>query len=87
MSKKILSFFAYYFLKLHLHYFSKIKKVIKKSQSSRNQCFILLLLDDGDLEPGLYLVLMDPDPDPGGPKTYGLDPDSQHKLQTIRSCS
>jgi hypothetical protein len=32
------SFFAYYFLKLHLHKFSKIK-VIKKSQNSRNHGF------------------------------------------------
>jgi hypothetical protein len=28
------SFFAYYFLKVHLHHFTK--KVIKKSQNSRN---------------------------------------------------
>ncbi len=30
---------AYYSLKVHLHHFSKIKKVKKKSQSSRNQGF------------------------------------------------
>jgi hypothetical protein len=34
-----LCFFAYYFLKLHLHYFSNIKKGIKKSQNSKNQGF------------------------------------------------
>jgi hypothetical protein len=37
-----LQFFAYYLLKLHLHHFSKIrklKKVIKKSQKRRNQSF------------------------------------------------
>ncbi len=32
------SFLAYYFLKLHIHHFSKIK-VIKKSPNSRNQDF------------------------------------------------
>jgi hypothetical protein len=31
-------FSAYYFLKVHLHHFSKIKSK-KKSQNSRNQCF------------------------------------------------
>jgi hypothetical protein len=35
--KNFLRFFAY-FLKVHLHHFSKIK-VINKSQISRNQCF------------------------------------------------
>jgi hypothetical protein len=36
----------YYFLKEHLHHYSKIK-VKKKSQNSRNQGFFLLfLLDD-----------------------------------------
>jgi hypothetical protein len=34
-----LSFFAYYFLKIHLRHFSKIKCYILKSQNSRNQCF------------------------------------------------
>ncbi len=32
------SFFAYYFLKVHLHHFSKINSY-KRSQNSRNQCF------------------------------------------------
>jgi hypothetical protein len=32
-------FFAYYFLKVHLHHFSKIKCHKEKSQNSRNQCF------------------------------------------------
>jgi|688.fasta_scaffold2652363_1 hypothetical protein len=41
-----------------------------KSQNSRNiKVFLLFLLDDG---------LMDPDADPGGPKTYGTHPDPQH---------
>ncbi len=37
----------YYFLKVHLHYFLKIK-CIKKSQNSRNQGFsyLVFLLDD-----------------------------------------
>ncbi len=35
---KFLCYFAYYFLKLHIHNFSKMK-VIKKSQNSRNQAF------------------------------------------------
>jgi hypothetical protein len=40
-----LNYFAYYFSKVHLHHFSKIK-VIKISQNSMNQCFLLFLLDD-----------------------------------------
>ncbi len=48
-------FFGYYFLKVHLHNFSKMN-IIKKSQNSRNQCFVLFLHDDP------YLQLMDPDP-------------------------
>ncbi len=38
-------FFAYYFLKLHLHHFSKIKSQ-KESLNSRNQGFFLLFLHD-----------------------------------------
>ncbi len=40
-----LSFSAYYFLKIHLHY---KKKAMKKSQNRRNQSkfFLLYLLDD-----------------------------------------
>ena len=48
----------------HLHHFSKIKRQ-KKLQNSRNQGFsynFCLIID---------LWLMDPDPDPGGPKTFG----------------
>jgi hypothetical protein len=30
---------AYYFFKVHLHHFSKIKNVQKKSQNGRNQDF------------------------------------------------
>ncbi len=43
-------FSAYYFLKVHLHHFSKNKKSKKKSRNSRNQGFFLLfsvfLFDD-----------------------------------------
>jgi hypothetical protein len=38
-------FSAYYFLKVHLHHFSKIK-VISKSQNIRNPSFFLLILLD-----------------------------------------
>jgi hypothetical protein len=37
-ANKELFFSAYYFLKVHLHHFSK-KKVVKNSQNSRNQGF------------------------------------------------
>jgi hypothetical protein len=37
-------FFVFYFLKVHLHNFLKIKD-IKKSQNCRNQCFFLFFLD------------------------------------------
>jgi hypothetical protein len=39
------NFSAYYFLKVHLHNFSKIKSQ-KESQNSRNQGFFLLFLHD-----------------------------------------
>ncbi len=75
-------FFAYYFLKVHLHHFSKIK-VIKKSQSSRNQFFFLhFLLDDRRIRSRISISdwwirmakkHMDPtDPDPD------TEPDPQH---------
>ncbi len=59
------SFFAYYFLKVHLRHFSKIKSP-KKSLNCRNQGFsfyFCLLIKDSDP----YLELMDP----GGPKRCG----------------
>ncbi len=54
------SFSACYFLKVHLHQFSKMKSQ-KESQNSRNQGF------------SLYFCMMieGMDPDPEGPKTYG----------------
>jgi hypothetical protein len=63
-------FFAYYFLKLHLHHFSNIK-FIKKSQNSRNQGFsyyFCLMIEGPEPDPDQHLLRMDPDP--GGPKTY-----------------
>ncbi len=61
-------FFCLLFLILHYIIFQRWK-VIKKSQSSRNQdFFILLLLDDRRICIGAYFTLTDPDP----------DPDSQH---------
>ncbi len=43
---KFFNFFLYYFLKVHLHYFSKIKchKEVTKQQES--MFFLLFLLDD-----------------------------------------
>ncbi len=40
-------FYCYLLKKVHLHHFSKIKVIIRKSQNSRNHRFLLLfLLDD-----------------------------------------
>jgi hypothetical protein len=56
--------------KMHLHHFSKIKsnKEVKKQQES--SFFLLFLLDDRKIRIRTS-GLMDPDPDPEGPKTYG----------------
>jgi hypothetical protein len=55
------------FLKVQLHHFSKIKKVIRKSQNSRNQGF------------SYYFFLMMKDPDPGAQiHTDPTDLDAQH---------
>ncbi len=62
-------FSAYYFLKVHLHHFPKIKSQ-KESLTRRNQGFsnyFCMMIED----PDLYIWLVDPDPDPGGPKTWG----------------
>ncbi len=66
------NFFAYYFLKVHLHHFFKDKK----SKRSRKAVGIKVFLTIfawwlKDPEPDPYLILMDLDPDPGGPKTCG----------------
>ncbi len=70
-------FSAYYFLKLHLHYFSKIKSQKELKIVGIKVFFTIFawwLKDpdpdpehDPDPDPYLWLV----DPDPGGPKTRG----------------
>ncbi len=55
--------FAHYFMRLY--HFSKITSH-KESQNSKNHCFSYYFCF---MDP--YLWLMDPGPDPGGPKTYG----------------
>jgi hypothetical protein len=71
VSKKLIinkNFFAYYFLKVHLHHFSKIK-CQKESQNRRNQGFsyYFSMTIEGSGSGSMWLV----DPDPGGPKTCG----------------
>ncbi len=68
-------FSASYFLKVYLqylHHVSKIK-VTKKSQNSMNQGFSYYfpMMIEGSGSGYVPLWLMDTDPDPGGPKTYG----------------
>jgi hypothetical protein len=66
-SKKLIFnkiFSAYYFLKVHLHHFSKIKS--QEWIKAFLTIFAWWLKD-----PDPYLWLVDPDPDPGGPKTCG----------------
>jgi hypothetical protein len=41
------SFFAYYFLKVHLHHFSKIKSHEEVTKQKESTFFLLFLLDDG----------------------------------------
>ncbi len=67
------NFSAYYFLKVHIHHFSKIKSQ-KESQNSSYQGFsyyFCMMTEESGSESGFgpYLWLMDPDP--GGPKTCG----------------
>jgi hypothetical protein len=57
--------FAYYFLKLHLHNFSK-------SQTVGIKVFLTIFAWWWRYPvPDLYLLLMHPSPEPGGSKTYG----------------
>jgi hypothetical protein len=65
-------FFADYFLKLHLHHFSKIKS---HKEVTKHKVFLTNFVDYRRIR---ILVLLDPDPE--GPKTYG-SADSQHCLQ------
>jgi hypothetical protein len=66
-------FVASYFLKLHLHHFSKIKSNKEVTKQSVLRVFFLLLLDYRRIRRRIrtYLVLKDPKQDSGGPKTYG----------------
>ncbi len=41
------SFFAYYFLKAHLHYSSNLKRQTEVTKQKKSRFFILFLLDDG----------------------------------------
>ncbi len=43
--------------------------------------YFCFMIEEAGAEPELYLILMDPDPEPGGPKTYMEDPDSQHCIK------
>ncbi len=56
--------YDYFFLEVHSHHFSKIK--LKRCHKAVE---IKVFLKD----PEPYLWLIDPDPDPGGPETYGSD--------------
>jgi hypothetical protein len=72
------NFSANYFLKVHLHHFSKIKKVQRKPQNSRIQGFYnyFCLTIEGSVSgagSGSIPLTSGSDPDPGGPKTSGSD--------------
>jgi hypothetical protein len=56
-----------YFLKIHLHHFSK-KRSLRSHKTVGIHDFLLFLLDDPELD--LYLWLTDPDAVRGGPKTW-----------------
>ncbi len=79
-----LIFFSYYILKVHLHNFSKIKSHKEVTKQIGINVF-LNIFDwwekdpDPELDPDLYLWLIDPDSDPGGSKHMDpTDPDPQH---------
>ncbi len=69
-----LSFFAYDFLKLHFHHFSKIKSHKEFTNQQESRFFLLFLLDDRRIRIRTvpHMVLMDPDP-----------PDPQHYLSGL----
>jgi hypothetical protein len=54
---------AYYFLKVHLHHFSKIKSQKEVTKQWKSRVFFLFLHDDRRIQ----IRIMDP----GGPKTCG----------------
>ncbi len=66
----LVRFFVNYFIKVHFHHFSKIKRLKEVTKQEERRFFLLFLLD-GRIRSRIrtsYLVLMDLDP--GGPKTY-----------------
>jgi hypothetical protein len=80
---RILLFSAYYFLKVHIHNFSKIKSP-KKSQNGRNQCFsyyFCLLMEGSGSETDpihtsdewirIRVAQKHVDPDPWDPYVFG----------------
>jgi hypothetical protein len=46
-ANNILSFFTYYFLKIHLHHASEIKSHKELKKTAEFKIFVLFLLDDG----------------------------------------
>ncbi len=94
--KTVSKFLAYYYLKLHLHPFSKIKSYKEVTKQWESKFFLLFFLMiegsgsaagfgslDSDPEPDSdsYLVLTDPDPSLGGPTDLDPDPDPQHFIK------
>ncbi len=65
-STKISQFFAYSFLKVHLHNSSKIKSHKEVTKTVEIKFFLHSLLVNWES----VQIIMDPDADPGGPKTY-----------------
>ncbi len=65
------SFSAYYFLKAHLYYFSKIKSPKEVTKQLESRFFLLILLDDRRIRIPEGRKHVDPDLYPGGPKTSG----------------
>ncbi len=70
-----LSFYAYSFLKVHLHHSSQIKshKEVKYSRNQGYSSFIFLMMEvsgSGSVQINYGSV---PYTDPGFPKTYGFD--------------
>jgi hypothetical protein len=66
IKKKIFfSFSAYYFLKVHLHHFSKIKSQKEVTKQEESRFFLLFSLDDRRIRIQEAQKHMDPtDPDP-----------------------
>ncbi len=71
------SFFAFYFLKIHLHQFLKIKVKKNSQNSSSNQFFLLFLLIDGRIR------IRTNNDGSGGPKNIPTDPDPRYRCKYI----